>query len=122
MSSFYLLWAGLILVRFEVFMVVTVKNAIFWVPRRHSSRLNTSLQAAIQDLMSSLPMDYAFIYLAVCNDIIQNAIRIEVSVVEAWEIISFSILSASLLCINDSVCSLNRSECLVLRCQLHFPQ
>jgi len=41
-----------------------------------------------------------------------------VSVVEAWEIIFFSILSASLLRIKNSVGLLNRLECFVLRCRI----
>ena len=40
------------------------------------------------------------------------------SVVEAWEILFFSILSASLLRIKNSMGLLIRSECFVLRCQI----
>ena len=40
------------------------------------------------------------------------------SVVEAWEIIFFSILSASLLRIKNSMGLLTRSECFVLRCRI----
>ena len=38
--------------------------------------------------------------------------------VEAWEIIFFSILSASLLHIKNSMGLLTRSECFVLRCRI----
>jgi len=41
-----------------------------------------------------------------------------VSVVEAWEIVFFSILNASFLRINNSMVVLSRSECFVLRCRI----
>ena len=40
------------------------------------------------------------------------------SVAEAWEIIFFSILSASLSRIKNSMGLLTRSECFVLRCRI----
>ena len=40
------------------------------------------------------------------------------SVVEAGEMIFFSILNASLLRINNSMDVLTRSECFVLRCRI----
>jgi len=43
-----------------------------------------------------------------------------VSVVEAWEITFFSILSASLLCIKNSMGLLTRSECFEVRCRISY--
>ena len=63
-------------------------------------------------------MEYSFLHLAACNDIKYDAGRSEVSVVEGWEIIFFSIISASLLLIKKSMVLLTRSECFVLRCQI----
>ena len=73
---------------------------------------NTSLLAAIKEcLMRSSPMEYGFLHLAICNHIKSDAVRSEVLVVEAWEIIFFSILIASLLCIKNSVGLLTKLEC-----------
>ena len=72
----------------------------------------------LKGLMSFSPMEYGFLHLAICNDIKYDAVRSEVSVVEAWEIIFFSILNASLLCIKNSVGLLTRLECFALRCRI----
>jgi hypothetical protein len=58
---------------------------------------NTSLQAPIKEgLTISSPNGIQFfLHLAICNDIKYDAVRSEVSVVKAWEIIAFSILCAS---------------------------
>jgi hypothetical protein len=37
--------------------------------------------------MSSSPVEYGFLCLAICNYIKEDAVRSEISVVEAWEII-----------------------------------
>ena len=61
---------------------------------------------------------FFFYYLAICNDIKYDAVRSEVSVFEAWEIIFFSILSAYLLRIKSLLDLLIRSECFGLRCRI----
>ena len=59
-----------------------------------------------------------FLHLALCNDIKQDAVRSEVSVVEAWEIILFSIVGAFLLRIKNSMVLMTKSEYFVLRCRI----
>jgi hypothetical protein len=70
---------------------------------------NASLPAAVKEgLMSSSPVEYGFLHLAVCNG---NG-----SVCgEAWEIIYFSILSEFLLRKKNSIGLLTRSEYFVLK-------
>ena len=59
-----------------------------------------------------------FLHLAIRSDTKYDAVRGEVSVDEAWEIIFFSILSASLLRIKNSIGLLTGSECFVFRCRI----